>query len=300
MLMGMLSGFAAALINCAGYLFSAGFLLRYKSPVRLLVISSVVMMLVSIPFVWWLFPFDMVPDIWSYLGQILLTSTLFLLGQGAFFGSMRYFEASRVSSLLGLKIVVLSLIFILSGGVLNWMQIAAVLLAAMAAMIFNWSGSGKSSNQGWLLLLVTLCCYSCVDMLETSLVVKVHEYTQWHKLRSAVAVVPMIYGVLGLIVSPAWLWMRPSVGEVQKAWPYALLWLGSQVLLLCCFAFLQPVFGNVILATRGIFSVLIGMLLPGLGLAALDSTIPASMWIRRAVAALVMLAAIGVYSFGSL
>ncbi len=300
MFIGIISGFAAALINCAGYLFSAGFLLHYKSPARLLVISATIMMAVSLFFVWWLFPFGMIPDIWRYMGQVVLTSVLFLLGQGSFFAAMRYFEASRLSSLLGLKIVVLSVIFIISGGMLNLMQISAVFLAAAAAMIFNWAGSGKSPVQGWLLLTVTLCCYSCVDMLETSLVVQVQKYTQWSNLYSAIAVVPLLYGTLGVLVSPALFRYKPDAGQLKRACPYALLWLSSQVLLLCCFAFLQPVFGNVILAPRGIFSVFIGMLLPYFGLAALDSRISRSLWIRRAVAALVMLGAIVLYSFGSM
>ena len=151
-----------------------------------------------------------------------------------------------------------------------------------------------------LLLLLTLVAYSSVDMIETDLVVKMREYSGFSTLRSSLAVVPLMYTSIGMICTPALYFFKPDKGQLAKAFPYALLWLSSQVLLLCCFAFLQPVFGNVILATRGIFSVLAGILLPYFGLAALDSKIPVSLWIRRGIAALVMLGAIALYSFGSI
>lgn len=299
MFFGIITGFATALINSAGYLFSSRFLLYYKSPVRLLIMASMLMMLISLPFMIWLCPFALIPDLPVYLGETVLSGLLFLLGQGAFFGALRFFEASRLSSLLGLKIIVLSIIFVIFGGVLNLWQCTAVVLAALSALMFNWSGSQKSSLKGWALLLITLVAYSCVDMLETDLVVKMQEYTGFSPLRSSLAVVPLMYAVLGAMCLPGLFFYKPDKGQLGKAFPYALLWLLSQVLLLCCYTFLKPVFGNVILATRGIFSVLAGAVLPCFGLAALDSKIPASLWIRRGIAALVMLGAIALYSFAS-
>ena len=300
MFLGILSGFATALINTAGYLFSSRFLLHYNNPVRLLIMSSLVMMLISLPFMILLCPFSMLPDPLLYLGEVVISCSLFLIGQGAFFGALRFFEASRLSSLLGLKIIVLSIIFVIFGGALNSMQILAVALATVAALLFNWSGTQKSSIKGWLLLIVTLIAYSSVDMFETDMVVKMQQYTGFSSLRSSLAVVPLMYTVLGVLCLPALFFFKPDKKQLTYAFPYALLWLISQVLLLCCYAFLRPVFGNVILATRGIFSVLAGAALPYFGLAALDSAIPLSMWIRRGIAALVMLGAIALYSFASL
>lgn len=61
----------------------------------------------------------------------------------------------------------------------------------------------------------------------------------------------------------------------------AVLWIASQVMLMACFALLLPVFANVILATRGIFSVLLGVLLPAFGLSKFDSRISRAQWIKR-------------------
>lgn len=300
MIWGIIAGFSTALLNSAGYLFSARFLYYYKDPVRLLVMASLVMMTVSLPFALWLFPFSQIPELSTYILEAVASALLFLVGQGAFFAALRFFEASRLSSLLGLKIIVLSCIFIISGGMLNFSQITAVIMAAAAALIFNWSGAGKSSWKGWLCLLMTLICYSSVDILETDLVVTVKENTTYSVMYSSLVVVMLLYSVVGMIMLPALFFFKPERDQLIKAAPYGLLWLSSQVTILCCYAFLQPVFGNVILATRGIFSVIAGALLPYFGLAAFDSRIPLRLWVRRIIAAVVMLGAIALYSFGSI
>ena len=153
MFLGILGGLAAALINSADYLFSARFLIYYKSPVRLLIFSSVLMMLISLPAAFFLVPFSTIPCLWKFFAETALASIFFLIGQGSFFAAMRFFEASRLSSLLGLKILVLSAIFMLSGNFLNCWQLLAVCIAAAAAVMFNWAGSKPVPWQGWLLLL---------------------------------------------------------------------------------------------------------------------------------------------------
>ncbi|MBQ9787597.1 MAG: hypothetical protein IJW33_05460 [Lentisphaeria bacterium] len=300
MIFGMICGFAAAIINSAGYLFNARFLQRYPSPLRLLAVATFLIMLIALPLMLVFFPFGVLPCWWKYVLQTVLASALFLAGQGCFFGAMRYFEASRISSLLGLKIVVLSVLFIAAGGTLNWKQLTAVLAAAIAGMIFNRAGTQRVSWRGWVLLMMTLIFYSSVDMVETDLVVKMRQYSNFSTFRSSFAVVTMIYTVLGMLMLPVLFRLKTDKEQLKEGLPYAILWLLSQVLLFACFANLKPVFGNVILATRGIFSVAAGLLLPYMGLAALDSKIPMSLWMRRIAAALLMIGAIALYSFGSL
>lgn len=300
MFWGIISGFSTALLNTAGYLFCSRFLLYYKNPVRLLTMASLVMMVLSLPLVLWLCPFGMIPSLWSFLGKVVLAGLTYLIAQGAFFAAMRHFEASRISSLLSLKVIVLSVIFIFFGNKLNCLQILAVVTASVSAMLFNWSGPQKSSVKGWLWLLTVLVFYSLEDMVETDLVLQMHTFTGYGKLYSAILTVPLMYSVLGVLTAPLLFFFKPDRDQVKKVFPYAALWLVSQMTLLCCYAFLTPVFGNVILSTRGIFSVIAGMLLPYFGLAALDSKIPAKLWIRRIAAAMVMLGAIILYSLASL
>ena len=299
MLLGILGGVAAAAFNSVDFLFRSRFLLCYKSPVRLLVVGSVTMMVMSLPFLFFLVPFASVPSIGKLILTTLGASCFFLIGQGSFMTALRYMEASRLSSLLGLKILVLSVIFMLSGHWLNRWQLLAVFVAATAAVMFNWTASKPIPWKGWIFLLLTLVGFSVTDMFETSLVEQIRECSDFSNFRSAMAVVPLLYTSLGLLLLPGIFFYKPGKEQFCKALPHAVLWLVSQVFLLACFGMVLPVFGNVILATRGIFSVILGALLPLFGLAALDSQIPAKMWIRRGIAALLMLAAIAIYSFAT-
>ena len=299
MLLGILGGVAAAAFNSVDFLFRSRFLLCYKSPVCLLVVGSVTMMVMSLPFLFFLVPFASVPSIGKLILTTLGASCFFLIGQGSFMTALRYMEASRLSSLLGLKILVLSVIFMLSGHWLNRWQLLAVFVAATAAVMFNWTASKPIPWKGWIFLLLTLIGFSVTDMFETSLVEQIRESSDFSNFRSAMAVVPLLYTSLGLLLLPGLFFYKPGKDQFCKALPHAVLWLISQVFLLACFGMVLPVFGNVILATRGIFSVILGALLPIFGLAALDSQIPAKMWIRRGIAALLMLAAIAIYSFAT-
>ncbi len=298
MTLGILLGFTTAILNSIGYLVSARYLLHHKSPLQLLIQAQVFMMLMAFPFLLWLFPFRQIEKPLEYAGLLAFWVTVFLLGQGCFFAAQRFFEASRLSSLLGLKIIVLAVVFVVGGhGMLNFWQVLAVLLAAIAGMTFNWSGAARSSLAGWLLLFTTLVCYSFADISETGLIMRVHN-SGYSLLRSSFATTAMAYTALGAVSLPFIYRFMPTWDQACKVFPYSLLWITSQVALFACFALLKPVFGNVILATRGIFSVAFGAMLPLFGLTALDSKISRRKWIQRGVAALLMTIAIALYSFG--
>lgn len=299
MLTGILFILTAALLNSVGYLASARFLKRYKSSVRLLVLAQVCMMALSLPFLPFFSPFGHVADMHGYWMTTLEWIAVFIIGQCCFFMAQKYFESSRLSSLLGLKIIVLTVIFIaVGGGKVNWGQWTAVLMAAVAAMGFNWSGSGKTDDRGWLFLLVTLVCYSLADICETKLITAVHE-SGYGLVKSSLAATFFIYTLLGLVSLPFLFLSKPDLEQIKMACPYSAIWLCAQIVLLAGFVLVKPVFGNVILATRGIFSVIIGAMLPFFGLAALDSQIPMRKWVQRGIAAVIMTAAIAVYSFAS-
>ncbi len=296
---GIICILAAAFMNSVGYLASARFMKRYNSPVRLLIVAQVCMMALSIPFLPFVFPFGHVNDMRNYLLVAAGWEAVFIIGQCSFFIAQKYFESSRLSSLLGLKIIVLTVIFItMKSGHVNGGQWLAVVMAAVAAMAFNWSGSGKTDHRGWLFLFITLICYSLADIIETKLITVVRE-SGFGLIRSAFATTFFLYSLLGLLSTPFLFYSRPDWPQVKTAFPYSAIWLCSQIVLLAGYALVKPVFGNVILATRGIFSVLIGAALPLFGLAALDSQIPMRKWIQRGIAAVIMLAAIAVYSFST-
>jgi len=298
MVIGILFGLGTALLNSCGYLFSARFLNRYNSPIRLLVSGQICMMVMALPFMLFLFPFGSLQDpagFWTAAGCWLV---LFFLGQASFFAALRYFEASRLSSLLGLKIIVLAVIcFTTQGEKLNLWQWCAVILAAAAGMMINWSGSiNRNQFLGWLFVCGTLVCYSVGDINEGKMVLHVVN-SGYSNIYSGVAATSLAYVLLGCVSLPLVFFFRLTKKQCVTAAPYAGLWLLSQVFLFISFSLLLPVFANVILAIRGLFSVIIGAILPFFGLAKYDSKISAKQWIVRGTAALLMLTAIMLYSF---
>lgn len=296
--MGILCGFLAAICNSFGYLMNARFLKKYNEPGRLLTYALVSMLIISVPFAPFLFPFKDLVNPGQFALKLIIWVAVFMLGQGCFFLSMRFFEASRLSSLLGLKIIVLAAIFMLfSHGTLSWLQWTAIFISAISAMLFNWSGAQKQNNLGWIFVFLTLICYSMADILETSMVLQVKS-SGFSDLRSAFGTVSILYPALGIAALPGMLKYKPTKDQFALSMPYAACWILSQMALLLCFAKVLPVYGNVILATRGIFSVLLGLALPLIGLSALEQAVSRRKWIQRIVGAILMVGAIALYSRG--
>ena len=296
MLLGVFCGLSAAILNSIGYIFSARFMLRYDSALRLFVAAALVMMCLSLPFLPFLFPWAQLANRGEFLVMLLIWVASFWCGQGCFFMCLKYFNASCLSSFLGLKIVVLALIFLFfkheNPGLWQWI---AVLLSAGAAVSFNWTGAEIGRPAGWFFLFVTLLGYSTCDIYETKIILRLME-CGCSLTRASLTATAVVYSLLGVVSLPLLFFLKMTKKQLAYATPYGVLWIGSQIMLFACFALLLPVFGNVILATRGIFSVLIGALLAAVGLSRFDSQITRSQWIKRGFAACAMTAAITIYS----
>jgi len=296
MIFGVFCGLSAAILNSVGYIFGARFLLHYKSVLRLTVVSTLVIMVLSLPLMFILFPYGQLLRPGEFLLMILVWILAYWLGQGSFFMTLKYFNASCLASLLGLKIVLLALIFMFfthkNPGSWQWI---AVLLATGAAISFNWSGAKIGNAAGVFFLLTTLVGYCLCDISETNLIQRVME-CGYSPMRSSVTVATIIYSILGICSLPFLFFFKLSRKQVVYAAPNAVLWIASQVMLMVCFALLLPVFANVILATRGIFSVLLGALLSAAGLSKFDSQISLTQWVKRGISACAMILAIAIYS----
>ena len=299
MITGIFCGLTAAFLNSVGYLFSAFFLRKCNSPVRLLIYAQIWMMLLSLPVISLLYPAGGVVRPARLFWTLAVWIIVFFVGQGAFFTALKFFEASRLSSLLGLKIIVLTVIYTVVNRVFpNFWQYVAVLMAAVAAVTINWSGGGGMKTKGWIFVFITLICYSLADMTETVMVLCFVD-SGLGTVRSAFTATSLSYTALGLASLPGLLIFKPDRKFFPLSAPYALIWLLSQAALLSCFALVLPVFGNVILASRGMFSVILGALAAAVGLKGIEARISRAQWIRRGFAALLMVLAIAVYSFAS-
>ena len=117
---------------------------------------------------------------------------------------------------------------------------------------------------------------------------------------SGIAVTLLCYFTLGIFSLPFLLKIKISRQMLRDALPFAVLWLISQMTLLICFGMLHPVFGNVIQSSRGIFSVLLGCLACRLGWNVMENASSGRLWIRRGIAALLMISGIAAFSFGKI
>ena len=144
---------------------------------------------------------------------------------------------------------------------------------------------------------MTLVCYSLTDLSETAMV---HLADQGNVVKAGITITLFCYTVLGIcslpfVVKAQWNW------KMQKdSASFAVIWLGSQMTLLICFGILGPVFGNVIQSIRGLFSVLLGVLVCYFGVSGVENKVSATMWLRRGLAALLMLISIVCFSFGKI
>ena len=101
--MGIFCGLTAAGLNAGGYLFNTRFLHHYHSPLRLLIVSNFVMLLISLPLLLILYPAGELTEWRTILISLGLGILCYIFGQTSFFLALREIESSRIASLLGLK-----------------------------------------------------------------------------------------------------------------------------------------------------------------------------------------------------
>lgn len=298
MLAGILLGAATAVLQSFSYLASAFFIRKHASALKLLISSHLLMGAAGML----LLPFCFPTELFASASRALLLLTawiiLFCLGQGGFFICQKEIESSRLASLLGLKIAVLSLIWVLFfGNRLNMLQIAGVVMCVVAAFAMNWSGGKTFTFRSLIVLALTLISFSLTDITETHMVLLADN---GNIVTSGIAVTLLCYFTLGIFSLPFLLKVKLSRQMLRDALPFAALWLISQMTLLICFGMLHPVFGNVIQSSRALFSVLLGCLACRLGWNVMETASSGWLWIRRGIAALLMISGIAAFSFGKI
>ncbi len=297
MLLGIIAGFAAALFQSFSYLCSRKFMLRHNSSWLLVVYSQFgmgLLGLLTLPFADYGRLFASPGDFTFWMIFWLVTITL---GQVSFFCALKEIEASKLSSLLGLKIIVLAAIFlVIFREKLNFWQYFAIILSATAALLMNWSGGARFSLRGILFLAGALVTYSLADIAETRLVRMV---AGGSLISDGVTIGAVCYFLLGIITLPALKFIKFDRRLLTGSFPFAIFWYYAMTALFVCFAGIGTVFGNVIHASRGIISVALGVLVVKLGDRSIETPTDRKGWLRRLAAATLMLIAIAIYSLAS-
>lgn len=295
MISGILFGLGAATSQSLSYLFSRSFLSKHGSSLELMIIAHMIMALYSIVTLLFIPSWD-IPPVSKFALPMLLCSLSYVLGQFAFFMAIKHAEASRISPLLGLKIIVIAILSVsFFSGDLSIVQWLAVSLCLCGALLSNWSG-GSMPLPGILWLLFACLGYSLSDIY---IRFTVDALGRQHLIVSSITATALVYIFCGLLALPFLLFVsKGTIKKVKPAFPFATAWYGAMLLLFCCFATIGPVYGNIVQATRGIISILIGTILAHIGYAHLETKVSTSTLIRRIIAALMIMGAIIIFSRG--
>ena len=296
MFFGITIGIVSAVMQSASYLFSRRFVTTYHSSVKLVLYSQLGMGLFGLIVFAATVPFTAFPHSVKFVATLATYVIAYNAAFYCFFRAVNEIEASRLSSLLGLKVVVIALIMLLlHKAQLRAPHYVAVVLTAVSAVGMNFSGV-RISRKGALFLALTLLGFSTTDITGTMFVKMMPGAAV---TRSAICVTSLSYVILGGISAAAFLKLRFEKAPLWGALPYGALWFAAMLLLFASFGIVGVVFGSIIQASRGIVSVLFGVILARTGYVSVEPDVPARIWVRRAVMAVVMVAAIGLYSWSS-
>ena len=236
------------------------------------------------------------PDSTRFFWPLMGAAFFYLAGQVALFRALRSTEASRVSPLLGLKILILAVITSLAlGGTVSELQWVAVGLSVLAAFTLNYSGGSIPLPAVGAVLF---CCvgYSLSDLSIRALVLSLDSVGPFRAVLLACAMSYVVTGVVGAGLLPTC--GRATRAQWKAALPVSVTWLMAMVCLFATFRLVGVVFGNIVQSTRGVLSILMGVLIARLGHLHLESTVPASVFWRRVAAAAMMTAAVAMYVLG--
>lgn len=300
---GIAAGLAAAFFSSVSYLVSRHHGTRSSGGSRrLLVISHVLMGCLCAPVAVVLFPAEASPAVivsravWL---PCLISTGAYFAGTSCVFRLLTRADASRLSPLLGLKIVALALIVTLvMRQPLGSQQWLAVGLCTAAAIVLQRGGSGLPARS--LGLLVVGCfCFAAADLGIVALIDGLQKQLPVSRLHAGTLAMTITYALGGLIVLPlafAEARRRPlTFDDLRAGGQYAAAWLTAMVALYACIGAVGVVLSTILQSTRGLISVVIGAVLARRGWHALESRVDRSLFIQRVIAAVLMSAAIAVY-----
>ncbi len=298
MVLGIILGFMAATTNSIAYLFSRAFLQKHaNSYFHLLAVSHVMMGAVSVIIVAFMWPGNM-PGFGVY-GVSLLGSSLFYFGaQGCLFLALKKAEASRLSPMLGSKIIILAIISVVfldkNFTSLQWIAIGFSFFAAVLL-----TGAGSRVPAIAILWISMTCIGYCMSDLNIVGLIG-HFEGDMGLLPASVFCTALCYMVCG-IVSVAML--IPLRGTTKTMWkdavPFSILWYAAMLCLFGCFGILDVIYGNILQSTRGVISVVLAAFVSMMGFHGLEQKVSRLVLIKRICAAALMTAAIAIFHLNS-
>ncbi|MBB6429818.1 EamA family transporter [Algisphaera agarilytica] len=299
MALGILLGLLTGLGHSLAYLASRWFTVDRGRPVSQLLVQGHVLMgavcWVALPFLW---PVGFAPTA-EWWGQLSGLIGFFVLAQVCLLSSLRATDASRVAPLLGMKVAVLALLSVLMGMPLTGTQWTGVAMAVAAAWVLNDVG-GRLAWKVTALVVGACLAYALADTFIKGTIEIAKDMTGDHsRFGIPIFTVAAVYGSLGVIALPL---LGVWGSRKREAWrdtlPYAAIWLATMVALYATFASLGTVLGAILQSTRGLISILLGVMLAGMGWHHLEQKHGWAVQARRLGAAALMCLAVLLYVWG--
>lgn len=301
---GIAAGLTAACFSSLSYLVSRHHGTRRPGGSRrLLALAHVLMAVACVPAFLFAVPPGvpvtavLTPAVWQ---ACLVSTAAYFVGTACVFHALTRADASRLSPLLGLKVVALALIVsCVLGQRLDWRQWVAVALCGVAALMLQRGGADLPAR-AFAVVVVSCVLFAIADLGIIAMIDAVQQAVSIGRVRAGGVALALTYVVGGVVMLPlvAAEYGRPQppvAGDWLAAAQYAATWLVAMLGLYSCYGAVGVVLGTVLQSTRGVMSVGIGAVLAHLGWHDLESRVDRIMLLKRFAAALLMTAAVAIY-----
>jgi drug/metabolite transporter (DMT)-like permease len=251
LLLGLGAGCCAALSN----FFSRGFQKNGRTPLQLMLLGNLIMGTIALS----LLPFFYLPTKAPFA-----TTSFFLIGVvGAYyagmlslFGLLKQVQSSTVTSLLGLKLLFISVVSSLQGHNLSPIQWVAVSLMILASLTLKNPREGVSFKQ----VLWAMACCTCFGVSDLCIVQLVKAYDENGGYAASMMALIASYLLSGSVSLLLFKWWKSStLKDGLAASGFGLFWFGHMLCLYNAIPIIGLVHSVILQSSRSIFAILIGI-----------------------------------------
>ena len=299
---GILLGLVAASLQSCCYIVSGSYVKRTGRPGWTLTAPQRAFMLVPYAVLTWFSRpasfGDHGPGFWAGAVTCMVMA---YLGDVGLFQMQKTVEPSRVAPLQSMKIPLIALLsFVLLGHAYSVGQVAGIaLVLASAAVLF---GAGQRIGRAtWFWLFVCSGGFAVSD-IGVGTALRHSQDICGGLLKSSL----FSLGVTGLgssllalpvVAAQKASHTLPPLREcLRYALPFGTLWIVAMVFLFVCFSLSGVVLGTIAQSCRGLISVALGWFLARHGFADLEQGVTVAVFVRRAVAAVLIILAMTLYA----
>jgi drug/metabolite transporter (DMT)-like permease len=295
---GVILGLAAAICQSLCYVFSRRFVTRQMNrSTALFALAHVQMGAMALAMLPLCYNTEQITNVRAYAWPLAGCLFFYLSGQLCLFRAVKVTDASRISPLLGLKLLVLSftavLLFSERITPLQWLAVGISLVAAVG---LNYSGGGIPWR-GLLAIGGACVAYAFSDLSIVAMTKVLAPHHEFKGILLGASLAYILSGGIGVALAS----LGPPEDRTAQKWkdalPVAVTWFAAMIFLFVCFRLLGAVFGNIVQSMRGPFSILFGAALAARGHVHLESEVSRWTLLRRLVAALLMCAAIALFAY---